>query len=70
MNKNNENFLIKYAAMATQFLVAIAVSVFIGMKIDEWQNFKSPLAIWLLPLLYIIGMIIKIIRDTSVKNKK
>jgi hypothetical protein len=67
MNKNNQS-LIKYAAMATQFLVAIAVSVFAGMKIDEWLKFKTPLAIWLLPLLFIIGMIIKIIRDTSVKK--
>lgn len=54
--------------MATQFLVAIAVSVYAGLKIDEWLKFKTPLAIWLLPLLLIIGLIIKIIRDTSVKK--
>jgi hypothetical protein len=67
MNNNNQS-LIKYAAMATQFLVAIAISVYLGMKIDEWLKFKSPIAIWLLPLLFIIGLIIKIIRDTSVKK--
>ncbi|MFT3981773.1 MAG: AtpZ/AtpI family protein [Ferruginibacter sp.] len=69
MNKSNKT-LIQYAGMATQFLVAIAVSVYIGKKIDEWQKFEKPLAIWLLPLLFIIGMMMKIIRDTSVKNKK
>ena len=54
--------------MATQFLVAIAICVFVGLKIDEWQKFEKPLAIWILPLLMIIGMIVKIIRDTTVKK--
>ena len=67
MNKNNQS-LLKYAAMATQFLVAIAISVYAGMKLDEWLKFNSPIAIWLLPLLFIIGLIIKVIRDTSVKK--
>ncbi len=56
--------------MATQFLVAIAIAVYFGIKIDKWQKFEKPLAIWILPLLFIIAMIFKIIRDTSVKNIK
>ena len=51
--------------MATQFLVAIAIGVFGGMKLDEWMKFKTPFAVWLLPLLIITGVIIKIIKDTS-----
>lgn len=54
--------------MATQFLVAIAIGVYAGMKIDEWQKFKNPLAVWLLPLLIIAGYTYKIIKDTSRKK--
>jgi len=54
--------------MATQFLVAIAIGVYGGMKTDEWLKFKTPLAVWLLPLLIITGVIIKIIKDTSTKK--
>ncbi len=54
--------------MATQFLVAIAISVFGGMKIDEWLKLKMPLLVWLLPLLVISATIFKIIKDTSTKK--
>jgi hypothetical protein len=68
MSKNNNRFLLKYAGMATQFLVAIAIAVWGGIRIDQWLGFKTPLAVWLLPLLIITGIIIKIIKDTSTKK--
>lgn len=69
MNNNKDNrFLLRYAGMATQFLVAIAIGVYGGLKLDEWLGFKTPLAVWLLPLLIITGVIIKIIKDTSTKK--
>ena len=67
MNKNN-NFLWKYASMATQFVVAIAIAVYGGLQLDKWLPFGMPLAVWLLPLLIITGIIIKIIKDTSTKK--
>ena len=67
MNDNNK-FLWKYAAMATQFLVAIAIALYGGMQLDKWIKPGMPLAVWLLPLLFITGIIFKIIRDTSTKK--
>lgn len=58
----------RYAGLATQFLVGIALMVFIGMKIDNWAGFSTPIAVWVLPLLLITGVIIKIIKDTSGKT--
>lgn len=55
----------KYAGMATQFLVGLGLGVFIGMKIDDWLHFKTPVLVWVLPLLIITGVIVKIVRDTS-----
>ena len=57
----------QYAGLAMQFLVSIALGVFIGIKGDEWLNISFPLLVWLLPLLLIIGIIVKIIKDTSRK---
>lgn len=57
----------RYAALATQFLVAIGISVFFGLKLDEWVNWQIPLWVWILPLLVISAIIIRIIRDSSKK---
>ena len=53
--------------MGMQFLAGIGLGIFFGFKADEWINISFPLLVWLLPLLIIISMTIKIIRDTSGK---
>lgn len=65
--KNSNSELLKYAGMGTQFLVAIGLGIFFGLKLDEWLHFSFPLLVWLFPLLIIVGLIIKIIKDTSKK---
>jgi hypothetical protein len=65
---DNKNILWKYAGMATQFLVAIAIAVYGGIQLDKWIKPGMPLAVWLLPLLIITGIIVKVIRDTSTKK--
>jgi hypothetical protein len=57
--------LMQYAGMAMQFLVSIGIGVFVGLKVDQWINFKFPVLVWMLPLLIIIVMIYKLIKDTS-----
>lgn len=59
--------MMRYAGMATQFLVAIGVAVFIGLKLDQWVDWRIPVWIWVLPLLVIAGLIIGVIRDSSKK---
>ena len=68
--KDNKHLLRQYAAMGTQFLAAIGIAVFAGLKLDEWMGFTIPLLIWLLPLLMIIAMIFRMVRATSQKNEK
>ncbi len=65
---DNKNILWKYAGMATQFLVAIAIALYAGMQLDKWIKPGMPLAVWLLPLLIITGIIIKTVKDTSTKK--
>ena len=65
--KNNGE-LLKYAGMGFQFLAGIGLFLFIGTKTDQWLNFHSPIFIWILPLLFILSTIIKIIIETSKKR--
>ncbi len=66
--KGNNSDLLKYAGLATQLLVGIGIGVFAGIKLDSLFRFKIPLLVWLLPLLIIVSVIIKIVKDTS-KNR-
>lgn len=65
--KESNKQLMRYAGLGMQFLVSIALGVFIGIKADGWLRLSFPLLVWLLPLLMIIGIIVKIIKDTSGK---
>jgi hypothetical protein len=64
--KNNQ--LLKYAGLAMQFAIAIGLAVFIGIKIDNYLALKTPMLTWVLPLLFIIVIIYKIVQDTSPKK--
>ena len=59
--------LMKYAGMGFQFLVSIGLALYVGIKADEWTKISFPLLAWLLPLLIIIGLIIKLVIETGKK---
>ena len=65
---SNNSLLWKYAGLATQLIVGLALAVWLGMRADGWLDFKSPVLVWVLPLLIIIALIIKAIKDTSTKK--
>jgi hypothetical protein len=71
-DKNSNNrILLRYAGMGAQILASLGLAVFIGLKLDGWMHTPFPILVWVLPLLIIIGMIIKTIKDTSKpKNEK
>ena len=58
----------QYAGIGGQLLVSLGIGVFLGLKIDEWLNFKFPLLVWILPLLILIAMIARLIKATSKKK--
>jgi F0F1-type ATP synthase assembly protein I len=64
----NQNNLRRYAGLGTQLLVAISLGVFLGLKVDQWLR-SSPLFACVLPLLVLMGIFYKLIRDTSSKRK-
>jgi uncharacterized membrane protein YqjE len=64
--RNHE--LLKYGGLATQIIVTLGVTIFIGIKIDKQTNLKFPIATILLPLLVLIGIFWKVYKD-STKNE-
>ena len=64
-NKSSNRILLRYAGMGAQILASLGLAVFVGLKLDAWLRTPFPILVWVLPLLVIIGMIIKTIRDTS-----
>lgn len=66
--KPDNKLLWRYAGLATQLMVGLGLFVYAGIKIDEWIKFKMPLAVWILPLLFITSVIIKTIIDTGKKK--
>jgi F0F1-type ATP synthase assembly protein I len=63
----NRQFLMRYAALGTQMLAAIAIGVFVGLKADRWLN-SSPLLACILPLLILSLIFYKLYRETSKKK--
>jgi hypothetical protein len=65
--KQANNQLMKYAGMGFQFLLSIGLALYVGLKTDEWLKISFPLLVWLLPLLIIVGLIIKLVIETGKK---
>ena len=67
-DKKPDNRLVyKYAGLATQLMVSQGLALFLGLKVDKWMAIKTPLLVWLLPLLVLVIVIWQIIRETSKK---
>lgn len=64
MPKQNKTFL-QYAGLATQLFVALGLSVYLGIKVDHWARLGTPVATWLLPLLVLVAILIRLVRDTG-----
>ncbi len=62
---DNNKLLLQYAGFAAQLLVALGLSVALGIWIDKHFLKSMPLFVWLIPLIVLIGLIIKVIKDTS-----
>ncbi|MDB5232123.1 MAG: AtpZ/AtpI family protein [Chitinophagaceae bacterium] len=66
---SNRHLLLRYAGLTMQILVGLGLAVFAGYYADRFLKFAYPLFVWILPLIVIITMIVRVIKDTSSKNK-
>jgi len=68
MPENNPKPFLQYASLATQLMVSFAFAAFGGKWLDLKFFSRTPIFIWILPLLVGIGLIIKVIKDTDNKS--
>jgi len=67
MEEKPRNTLMQYAGFAAQLAAALLLAVFAGKWLDKYTGIHFPILIWLLPLLVLIVLLIKVVRDTSKK---
>lgn len=67
VNRSNSSYLMQYGGLATQLIVALGLAVFLGLKADQWLQLSFPLLGWLVPLIVLIAMFYRILKDTSKK---
>jgi hypothetical protein len=65
---SNSRFLMKYASLGMQLLVSLGLAVFLGLKADGWLKISFPLLGWLMPLLVLLVILYKVVKDTSPKK--
>jgi hypothetical protein len=71
--KNNTNSNIqwgKFAGLASQWAIVLTLLIFLGKFIDQKCERTFPLFLWILPSLFIVFSLFKIVRDTQLKSKK
>ena len=63
----NRNLLMQYFTFAWQLIMALGLGVYAGLLADKWLHTSMPLLVWILPLLVLVGMMVKVIKDTTKK---
>jgi hypothetical protein len=69
-SNNSNKDLLRYAGLATQIFVSLGIAVFIGIKADKWLALAFPVFSWALPLLVLVGLIMKLVKETNRKQNK
>ena len=57
----------QYAGFSAQLAVGLILAVYAGMWLDKQTGIKIPIFIWLLPLVILVAMLFKVVKDTSKK---
>lgn len=65
---NNYNILVRYAGMGVQMLAALGIAAYAGLYADRWIKVQFALFVWLLPLIVLIAILVKAVKDTSKNN--
>jgi hypothetical protein len=65
---NSKSMMQEYAGLSAQFAVGTAITVYAGIWLDGKMGLRKPIFTWLLPLLFIIGMLYKIIKDNTINK--
>jgi hypothetical protein len=63
--QDNRRELLRYTGLSAEVCASVGLSVFLGIKADKWLHVSFPLLTWLLPLLVILVLVIKLVKESS-----
>lgn len=66
--QSNKQLLYKYAGFSTQLLVSLGLAVFAGQWFDKKLHLPFPIAIWTFPLVVLLIILFKVVKETSSKK--
>ena len=65
----NSNDTLKYAGMATQWLVTLGVAVWLGWLVDAKLKWKFPICVIVFPLVALVGLFWLLMKDLNDPKK-
>jgi len=65
---SNRRELLRYAGLSSEVLASVGISVFLGVKADKWLKLSFPIFSLSLPLLVIIALIVRLVKESSRKK--
>ncbi|MBS1589027.1 MAG: hypothetical protein JST52_05385 [Bacteroidetes bacterium] len=69
-NKNSKSNTMRFAGLASQWMVMLLIAVWLGWKIDfKWIGWKFPLFLILIPLLALSMSLWQLIREFNKPQK-
>lgn len=69
MSEIKNNNMMRYAGLATQWMVMLLVGVWVGYKLDHWIGWRVPLFLILLPLIALFVSLWQLIKTFNKQNK-
>jgi hypothetical protein len=60
--------LLRYAGLSSEVLASVGISVYLGLKADKWLKLSFPIFSLSLPLLVIISLIVRLVKESSRKK--
>ena len=67
--KGQSQAWMRYLSYGIQLMATIGLGLFMGYYADKYLDTSIPLLIWILPTLFLVFMLIKLVREFSKKNK-
>ena len=65
---SNRRELLRYAGLSSEVFASVGIAIFLGVKADKWLKLSFPMFSVSLPLLVIIALIVRLVKESSRKK--
>ena len=65
---SNRRELLRYAGLSSEVFASVGIALFLGVKADKWLKLSFPMFSVSLPLLVIIALIVRLVKESYRKK--